>query len=151
MARARMAHCAVAINGTVLMWGGDDENGHNIPATVIATFGSTTGQWGAVSTTGAAPLAVYESAGIAIRRIAYSFGGCDDQQRCSNDLHQLSPTAKEWVKVDITNTAEGPKPKRRCGLLQRGQEELVVVGGRLDNYTNTDEIHVVNLREGEYT
>ncbi len=151
MARARKCHCAVAIDGTVLMWGGDDENLANIPATIVDTVGSTTGQWGTISTTGAAPLAVYASAGIAVRRTAYSFGGVDDQGRCSNDLHQLSPTAKEWVKVDITNTAEGPKPKCACGLLQRGQEELVVVGGMLDGGTDTDEIHVVNLREGEYT
>ncbi len=151
MARRRCAHCAVSIDGRVLMWGGDDENIKNIPATIVDTFGSTTGQWGTVRSTGAAPLAVYASAGIVVGRNAYSFGGMDDKDRCSNDLHQLSHTAKEWVKVEITNTAEGPKPKSFCGLLRRGQEELVVVGGELDSETDTNEIHVVNLREGEYT
>ncbi len=147
MARVRYGHCAVAIDGTVLMWGGDDENSDNIAATITDTFGSTTGQWGTVSSTGAAPLAVWGSAGIAVHCIAYSFGGLNDQSRCSNDLHQLSPTMKEWVKVEIANIAEGPKPKGFCGLLQRGQEELVVMGGELDDETDTDEIHVVNLRE----
>ncbi len=57
----------------------------------------------------------------------------------------------EWVKVNYNNTTNEPRPRAACGVILRGTEEVVVVGGLLDDYSLTNEVISINIREGEYT
>ncbi len=149
--RTRYGYCSVCAGGKVVVWGGRDERGDNLPATDVETFGPTTGQWGTVPTTGTAPLAVRASAVVAIGSSVYGFGGLDDRGQFSRDLHHLDSALMEWMKVETSNPSDGPSPKRSCGIISRGAEELVVVGGVLGGARWTNEVHAIHIREGEHT
>ncbi len=139
----RRGHCAVSIDGKVLMWGGYGEDG-----SVVESFMS--GQWGSRATTGTAPLAAYRSGSVLFNGIAYNFGGFGDG-RDSNDLHGMDPNLMEWVKVNYNNTKNEPEPRHSCGVILRGTEELVVVGGLLEGLSRSNEVISINITEGEYT
>ncbi len=149
--RARWGHCSVRAGGKVVVWGGADESGKNIPGNVLETFGPTTGQWGTVPTTGTAPLVVLASAAVAIGSSVYGFGGLDDRGQLSRDLHHLDSALMEWMKMETSNPSDGPSPKYHCGIIRRGAEELVVVGGWLGGLRSTNEVHAIHIREGEHT
>ncbi len=149
--RARWGHCSVRAGGKVVVWGGRGEHGDILPATDVETFGPTTGQWGTVSTTGTAPLAVWGSAAVAIGSSVYGFRGRDDRQQCSSDLHHLDSALMEWMKMETSNPSDGPSPKSSCGIIRRGAEELVVMGGFLGIGKYTNEVHAIHIREGEHT
>ncbi len=149
--RARFGHCSVRAGGKVVVWGGRGERYDILPATDVETFGPTTGQWGTVPTTGTAPLAVWASAAVAIGSSVYGFGGLDDRGQLSRDLHHLDSALMDWMKMETSNPSDGPSPKYDCGIIRRGAEELVVVGGSLGGARRTNEIHAIHIREGEHT
>ncbi len=80
--------------------GGEDEREKIMPASVVEMFGPTTGQWGTVCTTGLAPLVVWESAEVAVRR---GSTGMDDTRQLSSDLHHLDTALMEWNKEWLWN------------------------------------------------
>ncbi len=140
----RESHSAVSVDGKVLVWGGYGEDA----GSVVESFMS--GQWGSRATTGTAPLAAYCSGSVLFNGIAYNFGGYGGGGY-SNDLHGMDPKLMEWVKVNYKNTTKEPRPRWSCGVILRGTEELVVVGGTLEDYSDTNEVRSINIREGEYT
>ncbi len=144
----RVGHSAVSIDGNVLMWGGVGEDGRRVDASVVESFIS--GQWGSRATTGTAPLATSCSGSVLFNGIAYNLGGYGDGGS-SNDLHGMDSKLMEWVKVNYNNTRKEPRPRRSCGVILRGTEELVVVGGQLDTGNSTNEVISINITEGEYT
>ncbi len=147
----RAGHCCVSVYGKILVWGGDDNHGQTIPASVIETFGPTSGQWGSILTTGTAPLVVWRSAIVGIDNSVYGFGGMGTEGQLSKDLHHLDSTLMEWTKVESFNPSEGPSPMAGCGMIRRGGEELVVVGGWFGGQEATNEVHAIHIREGEHT
>ncbi len=138
----RESHSAVSVDGKVLMWGGGKDG------RVVESFMS--GQWGSRATTGTAPLAANKSGSVVLNGTPYNFGGYGGS-RVSNDLHELTSNLMEWVEVKYNNTAEEPRPRFACGMILRGTEELVVVGGTLGDYRSTNEVISISIREGEYT
>ncbi len=149
----RLGHSAVSVDGKVFMWGGDGVGGvvgEGVDASVVESFIS--GQWGSRATTGTAPLAtLYGSGSILFNGTAYNFGGWIGGGRVSNDLHWMDPNVMEWVKVKYNNTTNEPRPRYHGGVILRGTEELVVVGGILDGGSLSNELITINISEGEYT
>ncbi len=148
--RPRYGHCSLRVHGTVVVWGGRDEGDRNIPISIVEAFGLYSGLFGTVHTTGTAPLALWGSAAVPIGTSVYGFGGEDDKRHCSRDLYHFDSTLMECSIVVTSNPSDGPSKKTRCGLIRRGREELVVVGGLLNFNRATNELHAIHIREGEY-
>lgn len=146
----RYEHCSVYVDGRVVLWGGRGKNRCVIPATELDTLGTTSGQWETVSTTGTAPLATTHSATVVLDSSTYSFGGRDANGKFSRELHCLTSDRPRWKQIPTSNPLDGPRPKISCGMVRRGRDELVVVGGWLDDDSLTNELHCVCLGDGEY-
>ena len=149
--RRRYGHCAIAISGTVYIWGGRDKEYMAIPASEIEIFPiATTGVWERKITTGTPPRAGFQSACVVIGTTLYLFGGRGDYG-CSNELHCLDSGDLGWKKVEVRNPSEGPQPKHSCGMVVHAGKELVVIGGRLEDGSMTNELHTFNFSESECT
>ena len=148
----RYAHSAVYIRGKLLVWGGNDAKNFNIPASNIEILNCSSGEWEIVHTRGTHPHAVWRSATMVVDTNVFSFGGLSDKIGSgSSDLYQLDSSKMEWkVKTSSPSNGQGPKAKGSCGIVQRGDHELVVIGGALDVFEQcTNEVHCVQFREGE--
>ena len=147
--RARYGHCAIAINGTVYIWGGRDENARDISVSDIDVFSTTTiGGWERKVATGALPRTAFWSACAAVDTTVYQFGGLSEHGH-SNELHCLNAGDLRWSKVEVRNPSEGPQPKSNCGMVAHGSKELVLIGGELEDGSWVNELHTFNFGEGE--
>lgn len=147
----RFAHSAVCIGGKLIVWGGKNAYELNIPASNVEILNFSSGEWEIVHTRGTPPHAVWRSATIAVGTSVFNFGGLGDKFGLgSSDLHELDSSKMEW-KIKTSSPSNGPGRKASCGIVQRGDNELVVVGGALDDLTDrgTNEVHCIQLSEGE--
>ena len=147
----RFAHSAVCISGKLLVWGGKTANKLNIPASNMEILSCCSGEWEIVHIRGTPPYAVWRSATIVVGTRVFNFGGLGDIIGLgSNDLHELDLSKMEW-KIKTSSPSNGPAQKGSCGIVQRGDNELVVIGGEVDGNIEqcTNEVHCIQLSEGE--
>ena len=108
-----------------------------------------TGRWEKRETTGTPPRRPALGAYTTIGNKAYYFGGWDGSS-CDNSLHSLDLSTMQWVTLQPRNPSQGPSRKSNCGMVAHGDNELVVYGGYASDGRYTDELHVYNLREGQF-
>ena len=149
--KERWGHAAVGVDGKVLLWGGYGRSGVGpISASgVVEDFNLGTGRWEQRKTTGTPPRGAIWGAYTTIGNKAYHFGGWDGSSRY-NSLRSLDLSTMQWVTLNPTNPSQGPSRKNRCGMVAHGDNKLVVFGGLTEGGRYTDELHVYNLREGQF-
>ena len=133
------------------MWGGKNAKNLNIPASNMEILSCCSGEWEIVHTRGTPPYAVWRSATIVVGTCVFNFGGLGDIIGLgSSDLHELDLSKMEW-KIKTSSPSNGPIRKGSCGIVQRGDNELVVIGGEVEDNTEpcTNEVHCIQLSEGE--
>ena len=137
----------MGVDGKVFLWGGWKDG--LISGSVVEVFNLETGRWEQRKTTGTPPRGVLWGAYTTIGSKAYHFGGYDGRSDY-NSLHSLDLSTMQWVTLQPRNPSQGPSRKSFCGMVAHGDNELVVYGGYTGDGNYTDELHVYNLREGQF-
>ena len=137
----------MGVDGNVFLWGG--WGGGLILASLVEIFNMQTGRWERRKTTGTPPRGTQNGAYTTIGNNAYYFGGYDGSSHY-NSLHSLDLSTMQWVTLQPRNPSQGPSRKSLCGMVAHGDNELIVYGGHTGSGNYTDELHVYNLREGQF-
>ena len=137
----------MGVDGNVFLWGGWKDG--LISGSLVEIFKMETGRWEQRKTTGTLPRGAEFGAYTTIGNNAYYFGGYDGSSRY-NSLHSLDLFTMQWVTLQPRNQSQGPSRKSRCEMVAHGDNELIVYGGHIGDGYYTDEIHVYNLREGQF-
>lgn len=144
----RTGHVTVEVEGRGYVCSGYAGSGQYISPSVIEVFDPETGLWHKQPATGEIPLAVRGCAYATIGSKIYIFGGYDGNSY-HNSLHELDLSTMIWREVRPRNPSDGPQRKTWCGMVAYGNNSLVVMGGSIGSDL-TDELHVLNLKEGEF-
>ena len=63
-------------------------------------------------------------------KIYYLGGYCSDNKSYHNSLNVLDVRELEWSNINSGNSATSPMKKGYCGMINIGDQKVLVVGGR---------------------
>ena len=129
----RFAHISQSVGRRVAVQGGQTKNWSEESmkhlTAVVEVLDLSSETWEQKKVAGHAPPPGTQSAASAILQDLFTFGGWNGRQYF-NTLRRLNFTTWRWVIVaSPQNTPGAPTPKRDCGMVAFGAENLAVFGG----------------------
>ena len=121
----RFNHSSIQVEDNAYLWGGFTQDSNR--SEIISIFDSYAEMWKEQSTTGVPPPGQYAGCFTVVGSNLYYFGG-DDGRKYFSSVHELQLSNLEWKEIVQSNTAEGPLPKRGCGMVAY-QQQLALIGG----------------------
>ena len=144
-------HAAVAMDNKLHMWGGftaSKEKSRQV-ARKIEVFDICKELWEQKPTHGTPPPGLWGTAYTVVGSCLFVFGGWDGES-VHNTLFKLDLRTFQWEEVQVSNPSSGPQRKNGCEMVSYGDNLLVVFAGWTGS-ARTDELHVFDLDEGEYS
>ena len=143
----RDSHVSALVDGRVYVWGGRTRPAEDDAAT-INCFQPLWESWSQSDCIGPTPPGLLFAACASAGHHFYVYGGMDEQNRYYSCLHQLDLRTNTW-RI-ISSDHDGPRRRQGCGLtVYDSSSNLLLIGGRDKDRNDTDEIHTINLKEGE--
>ena len=140
------------VGTNILMWGGSTPEvyfgSRQKIASFVEMFDTECELWKQVATKGSPPRGLIGCAYASIGSKFYTFGGFDGQT-LSNCVHQLDSASLEWRQLEVEDS-NTPLKKSFCGMVPLDEDKLVVFGGGLGSSKFTNELHILNLKEGTH-
>ena len=144
----RDAHVSALVDGKVCVWGGRTRYRPAQDPATINCFQPLSESWSQSDFIGPTPSGLESAACASAGHHLYVYGGCDEEGGYCSSLHQLDLRTNTWRM--ISSGRGGPRRKINCGLtVYDSSSNLLLIGGRDEDYNDTDEIHTFDLKEGE--
>ena len=148
----RCQHAAVAVDNKLHMWGGraGSREKSREEADKMEVFDISKELWEQKPTHGTPPPGLWYTAYTVVGSSLFVFGGYDGES-WHNTLFKLDLLSFQWEQVQVSNPSSGPQKKDGCRMVSYGDNQLVIFAGYTGSSVWTDELHVFDLDEGEYS